>query len=191
MLVCDAVILRQNGDGMATDEQLMARAGRGDMDAFEALVRRHQNTAVGVAWRYLGDRSRAEDVAQEAFLKILDAAPSYEPTAKFTTYLYNVVWRLCIDRYRKKAALQWDPSIPHQADADPPDARMQRRETAERVRRALSALPPRQRMALVLQHYEEMSYAEIAEALECSPSAVGALLTRARDALRALLEDAT
>jgi RNA polymerase sigma-70 factor (ECF subfamily) len=172
-----------------SDEQLMMRAARGDMDAFEALVRRHQNTAVNVAYRYLGDRERAEDVAQEAFLKILGAAERYEPTARFTTYLYNVVWRLCIDAYRKKRPENWDTGRPRASDAEPPDARMQRRETADRVREALDRLPPRQRMALVLQHYEQMNYGQIAEALECSPSAVGALLTRARDALRDMLRD--
>jgi RNA polymerase sigma-70 factor (ECF subfamily) len=174
---------------MATDEQLMLRTAQGDMDAFEALVRRHQDTALNVAWRYLGNRSRAEDIAQEAFLKILDAAERYEPTAKFTTYLYGVVWRLCIDSYRKKTHAAWDPEIPHEADADPPDARLRRRETADRVRLALSELPPRQRMALVLQHYEEMNYGEIAGAMDCTKGAVTALLARARDALRDRLRD--
>ena len=173
---------------MATDEKLMMRAGRGDMDAFETLVRRHQDTAVSVAYRYLGDRAQAEDIAQEAFLKILDAAERYEPTAKFTTYLYGVVWRLCVDTYRKKSPMNWDSSIPHEADADPPDARMRRRETAERVQAALAELPPRQRMALVLQHYEGMSYEEIAATMDCTTSAVAALLVRARDTLKEVLE---
>jgi RNA polymerase sigma-70 factor (ECF subfamily) len=174
---------------MATDEQLMMRAARGEMDAFEELVRRHQDTAVGVAYRYLGNRTLAEDIAQEAFLKILDAAERYKPTAKFTTYLYGVVWRLCVDTYRKKTSLNWDTRTPRAGDSAAPDERMQREETADRVRQALAQLPPRQRMALVLQHYEGMSYEEIGQALECSPSAVGALLTRARDTLRTRLEN--
>lgn len=176
---------------MLTDEQLMERTAGGDMDAFEDLVRRHQNTAVSVAYRFLGDRTLAEDLAQDAFLKILAAAPRYEATAKFTTYLYGVVWRLCVDTYRKKTPVQWDPEVPHEADSPAPESRMAREETAETVRRAIAELPERQRMALVLQNYEDMNYEEIGEALDCSPGAVASLLVRARrtleDKLRGLL----
>ena len=86
---------------MQSDEELMVAAARGDLGAFEQLVVRYQQTAWTIACRYLGDRSEAEDVAQEAFLKILKAAPRYRPSAAFRTHLIRVTSRLCIDRGRK------------------------------------------------------------------------------------------
>ena len=88
-----------------SDAQLMLRTSRGDLDAFAEIVRRHQETAWRTAYRFLGDTTEAEDITQEAFLKILAAAPRYRPTAAFSTYLYSVVSRLCIDFSRKKRPL--------------------------------------------------------------------------------------
>ena len=85
-----------------SDEELMLAVGKGDFSAFEQIVLRHQKSAWYAAYRFLGDRTIAEDVAQEALLKILDAAERYRPTAKFRTYLYGVVTRLCLDHARKK-----------------------------------------------------------------------------------------
>lgn len=173
---------------MSTDEELMMRAADGDMDAFEDLVRRHQETALNTAYHFLGNTSRAEDIAQEAFLKILAGASRYRPTAKFTTYLYNVVWHLCVDTYRKSRP-QALPEAPRRADpVNEPDRAALREETSDLVRKAIDDLPARQRMALVLQHYEDLSYEEIAEALDCTTSAVDSLLVRARRALRESLE---
>ena len=174
---------------MATDEDLMLRSAEGDMDAFEELVRRHQQTALNVAYRFLGDRDLAEDTAQEAFLKILSRAESYRPTAQFGTYLYNVVWHLCIDVYRKKRA----DSLERFGDlggaaAEPIDGLLADERQA-RVRRAVDTLPPRQRMALVLKHFEGMSYEDVAEVLECSATAVDSLLIRARRKLKDALAD--
>ena len=84
-----------------TDEELMLAVRAGDLAAFEHLVVRHQSSAWNAAYRFLGDAAEAEDLAQEAFLKILDAAPRYQPTAKFRTYLYRVVTRLCLDRLQR------------------------------------------------------------------------------------------
>jgi len=173
------------------DEQLMMRSAEGDMDAFEQIVLRHQRGALGVAYRFLGDRVRAEDVVQEAFLKILAAAPGYKPAARFRTYLFGIVWRLCIDRYRRKKPerLVADGSS-LEGHSEAPGERMRRAEAAERVRAAIAGLPPRQRMAIILRHYEEMSYDDIARATRCSPKAVEALLRRARQKLRDALQDA-
>ena len=85
---------------MASDEELMQAASGGDMEAFGKLVRRHERSAWNAAWRLLGDATEAEDAAQDAFLKILDAAPRYRPTASFRKYLYRVVTRLCLNRMR-------------------------------------------------------------------------------------------
>jgi RNA polymerase sigma-70 factor (ECF subfamily) len=83
-------------------EQLMQAVAGGDLSAFNEIVLRHQKLAWGIAYRFLGDRHAAEDIAQEAFLRILDAAPRYKPTAAFPTYLSRIVTRLCLDRARKK-----------------------------------------------------------------------------------------
>jgi RNA polymerase sigma-70 factor (ECF subfamily) len=175
-------------DGITSDEELMLQAARGDMDAFEQLVQRHQRSALNIAHRFLGRSAQAEDVAQEAFLKILAGASRYRPTARFRTYLYNVVWHLCVDSYRRKTPLALDALGPTPDAADGPDELALRGERSERVRQAVDGLPARQRMALVLKHFEGMSYEDVAEVMDCSPGAVDSLLSRARTALRQRLE---
>ena len=173
---------------MANDEELMLAVARGDLEAFGELVRRHQRSAWNAAWRMLGDAAEAEDAAQDAFLKILDAAPRYRPTASFRTYLYRVITRLCLDRLEKKRPQYMDrlPAAPS-TDPGPPET-LARQEAGEAVRRALDTLPPRQRAALVLRHYEELSYQEIADAMGTSVKSVERLLGRAREALQGRLE---
>lgn len=169
---------------METDEQLMAAVARGDMDAFEDLVRRHQQTALNVAYRFLGNQGDAEDAAQEAFLRILDRAAAYRPTAKFRTYLCSIVTRLCIDTYRKKRPRPAEDLGLAEDRQDTPSEALAREESARLVRKAVDALPPRQRAALVLKHFEQMSYVEIAGALGCSERAVESLLVRAKQKLK-------
>ena len=172
---------------MPSDEELLAAAGDGDREAFGRLVVRHQQRAFNVAWRMLGNAADAEEVAQEAFLRILDAADRYRPTARFTTYLYQVVSRLCIDRGRKKRPGDL-PSLPTPAsDAPAPAESAARAEEAAAVRRAVASLPDRQRIAVVLRYYEGLAAAEVAEALNTSAKGVERLLARARDTLRRLL----
>ena len=174
---------------MASDEELMQAAAGGDMGAFGDLVRRHQRSAWNAAWRLLGDAAEAEDAAQDAFLKVLDAAARYRPTASFRTYLYRVVTRLCLDRMEKKRPRYVDqlPATPS-ADLGPPET-LARRESADAVRRALDALPARQRAALVLRHYEGLRYQEIAEAMGVSVKSAERLLVRARESLADRLQE--
>ena len=174
---------------MASDEELMQAASGGDMEAFGKLVRRHERSAWSAAWRLLGDATEAEDAAQDAFLKILDAAPRYRPTASFRTYLYRVMTRLCLNRMEKKRPHYVD-RLPVSPSADPgPPETLALRESADAVRRALDALPPRQRAALILRHYEDMSYQEIAEVMDTSVKSVERLLGRGREGLQRLLEE--
>ena len=174
---------------MPTDEELMTAAGRGDMDAFEELVRRHQQRAVNIAYRFLGNQPEAEDLAQQAFLNILERADSYRPTAQFTTFLYRVIANACMD-YRRKKRPQPRAFLPdRESVSSDPGRRMAREERVEVVRKAIDGLPERQRMALVLQQYEDLSYLEIADAMGCSRAAVESLLVRARRNLRDALED--
>lgn len=154
------------------------------MDSFEELVRRHRDRAYRVAYTFLGDEKKAEDLAQEAFLKILESAESYQPTASFTTYLYRVVANACLDYRKKKRPSSSAQLSDRKDDADGPADVLIRQDRREAVRRAIDSLPERQRMSLVLQYYEGLSYAETAEAMGCTESAVDSLLVRARRKLR-------
>jgi RNA polymerase sigma-70 factor, ECF subfamily len=171
------------------DEDLMLAAGRGDMTAFGEIVRRHQTSAWSAAYRLLGDAAEAEDAAQDAFLKILDAAPRYRPTASFRTYLYRVVTRLCLDRLQKKRPTYVDRLPPSASDDPSPPDVLARQEAERSIQRALDALPARQRAALVLRYFEDMSYQEIADAMDASVKAVERLLARARDRLQYSLKE--
>ena len=162
----------------------MLAAAKGDLNAFEQIVLRHQQTAWAVAKRFLGDPTEAEDVAQDAFLKILAAAPRYRPSAAFRTYLIRVVSRLCMDRARKMHPVYSDepPELPASGPSASESALHAERDRA--IRRALDALPHAQRMAVVLRYYEGLDYRAIAEAMDTTEKAVERLLARARVALR-------
>ncbi len=97
-----------SASGDDIDTTLMIRAAEGDLAAFEQLVRRNQAGAWAFAWRFLGDAAEAQDIVQEAFLRIYQAAPRYRPTAGFRTYLYRVVARLCLDWKAKKRPYGWE-----------------------------------------------------------------------------------
>ena len=166
------------------DTILMTRAAGGDFAAFEELVRRNQSGAWALAWHCLGDTSEAQDIVQEAFLKIYKAASRYRPTAKFKTYLYRVVTRLCLDWQAKKRP-DYADSLPSVADLCPgPEALAGQVEVTGAVRKCLAGLPTNQRIAITLRHYDGMNYGEIAEVLSVSTKAVDSLLQRARDSLR-------
>jgi len=169
--------------GEDRDALLMVRAAAGDSLAFEELVIRNQSAAWALAVHYLGDAAEAEDIVQEAFLKLLRAAPRYQPTARFRTYLSRIVVRLCLD-YRAKKRPAYREDLPDRADtARDPEAVLHNEETTKEIRRALEDLPPAQRMALLLRHLEGFTYTEIAVAMSTSAKAVDSLLQRARQAL--------
>jgi RNA polymerase sigma-70 factor (ECF subfamily) len=166
----------------------MLAVGEDDLEAFEELVCRHQTWAWGIAYRFLGHKEESEDVVQDAFLRFLEAAGRYQPTCSFKTYFYQIISRLCLDRAKKKKPRHLD-TIPDVCDGGP-DAvgEMERRQNAETLRAALDALPPQQRIAVVLRYYEGLSYQDIASALETTPKAVERLLARGRDRLQAILK---
>ena len=174
---------------MLSDEELMMAVGEGDLNAFEQLVLRHQKSAWHTAYRFLGDRTTAEDIAQEAFLKVLEAAARYRPTATFRTYLYRVITHLCLDYARKKRPL-YVGELPVVAEPSPsPSDAVATRQRNRAIREALDGLPPHQRMAVILRYYEGLRGREIASAMAKSVKAVERLLARARATLEVLLGD--
>ena len=165
----------------------MRAVQNGDLAAFEQIVLRHQASAWNTACRFLNDPAEAEDVAQDAFLRILDAAPRYQPTARFKTYLLRIVTHLCLDRIRKKHPL-YTASLPDApAAGQSPADQLQVKERNQQVRAALEQLPPSQRLALTLRYDEELGYQEIAVVMQTTPKAVERLLARGRRALASLL----
>jgi len=166
-----------------SDEALMLAVRDGDLDAFEQVVLRHQAGAWRVAYRFTGDAAEAEDLAQEAFLRVLDAAPRYKPAATFRTYLYRILTRLCLDYRRKKRPILAGP-LPQAADGSPPPDRLSiQLERDSMIQAALEALPPDHHMVVVLRYFEGLSSAEMAEAMDRSVKAVERLLARARATL--------
>lgn len=171
-----------------TDEQLMALVAKGDERAFKGLAQRHVGLTIGLAYRLVGNRADAEEIAQEAMLRVWTQAPRWQPHAKFRTWLYRVVTNLAIDRRRRK------PMLGLEAAGDPIDPapqageRIESRQTAELVRKAVADLPDRQRAALVLTHYEELSNIEAADLLGTSVGGLESLLVRARRTLRDVLD---
>jgi RNA polymerase sigma-70 factor (ECF subfamily) len=168
----------------ASDEDLMGRIARGDEAAFRRLASRYAAPAVGLARRVLGNHADAEEIVQEALLRVWINAPQWRPLAAFRTWFYRVVLNLCLTRRRRP------PLLPLKAAGDPPDpaadlgAQHERDETDRMVAAAIAALADRQRAAIVLTYYEGLSNAEAAVVLETSVSGVEALLVRARRTLR-------
>jgi RNA polymerase sigma-70 factor, ECF subfamily len=170
------------------DADLVARVGARDPGAVRTLVMHKLPRLLALATRMLGDRMEAEDVAQEAFMRIWKQAPQWRTgEAKFDTWLHRVALNLCYDRLRGRREEPVD-TLPDEADpAASPDLRFDERARDEGVRRALAALPARQREALVLTYYQELSNIEAAALMDISVDALESLLARARRSLRAQL----
>jgi RNA polymerase sigma-70 factor (ECF subfamily) len=188
--ISDARVIDNESDlQSADDDLLLMRAGTGDQRAFRVLVSRHLQRSISLARRMTGNATEAEDVAQEAFLRVWQKASAWRSgDARFSTWLYRVVVNLCLDRRRKK------PMAPLEAAGDPSDPspsvelKLVEDQKTRMVTEALATLPDRQRTALVLSYYEEMSNIAAAEVLGVSVSALESLLVRARKALRAELD---
>lgn len=171
-----------------SDEALLIAYGRGDARAARVLVPRLTPRVLGYAARLTGDAAEAEDIAQEAMLRLWRIAPDWRAgEAKVTTWLYRVVTNLCTDRLRKRRPRGLD-GLPDPADPAPgAEARLQEAARAVALDRALSALPERQRQAVVLRHLEGLANPRIAEIMEIGTEAVESLTARGRRALAAAL----
>jgi RNA polymerase sigma-70 factor, ECF subfamily len=172
-----------------SDEDLMLSVGRGDVNAFEQIVLRHQASAWSIAYRFVGNREDAEDLVQDAFLRLLTAAPRYRPTASFRTYFSRIISHLCLDHIQKKRPLTSDKLPEYEDPAPLPDGVMVGEEQAMAVRRGMSMLPSNQRLAIILRYYEDYNYREIAVAMDTTEKAVERLLARGREALGNTLKE--
>jgi RNA polymerase sigma-70 factor (ECF subfamily) len=170
------------------DIELMLRFQRGDERAFEDLVAKHTRGVLNLVYRYLGDASRAEDVAQDVFVKVYRARKKYEPKAKFSTWLYRIAVNHCLNeiRSRRSEPVGTAPvnGLLEKPAEDPPDSNLSREELRKAVQAAIDALPGNQRVAVILARYQEMSYDEIAETMGMSLEAIKSLLFRAKENLQ-------
>ncbi len=184
------------------DVRLMLQVRDDVPGAFEVLVQRYQNRLVGILFHLVGSREEAEDLSQDTFLRIYKARKGYRPRAKFSTWLFTIANNLALNHLRGKGR---KPSVPMSGAAADSQAsasiaaqlasrestassQMRKVELSEIVREALGILNEDQKMAVLLNKFEDMSYAEIAEVMSRSPAAVKSLLARARNDLRERLE---
>jgi RNA polymerase sigma-70 factor (ECF subfamily) len=174
-------------DGLP-DHDLMARAAKGDERAFRTLAERHAGAALRLARRILGSEAAAEDIVQDALLRVWINAPRWRPEAAFRTWLYRIVVNLCLNARRRSPDLPLDAAeqVAHPGPA--PDEQLRLRERDRQLAGAIMALPERQRAAIVLTYQEGLGNADVAEVLDTSVSSVEALLVRARRTLRAAFE---
>ena len=184
-------------EGESCDQEnvsLMLRVKEGDIKAFEQLVELHQGIMIGAAARMLGNLDDAHDIAQQVFIRVWKSAPRYEPSAKFTTWLFTIMRNLVFNETRRRTRRKEVP-LENENDDDPPrqyadltsagpDHLTQQDELEKALDQAIAALPEKQRLAVVLRRHEDMPYEQICEILKMSLPAVKSLLFRARTELR-------
>jgi len=181
-----------------SDVQLMLDVKAGDDASFDLLLQKYRTPLVNFLYRMVRDAATAEDLAQEVFLRVYRARKQYSPSAKFTTWLFRIATNLALNSVRDNRYKRMQVSLDAPAEEDEApvqlpgremriDEHMVERDRAQIIRRAVAALPEKQRVAVLLHKYEEMDYGEIAKILECSESALKSLLFRAYETLRVQL----
>ncbi len=173
---------------MLADEDLLAAIGRGDRIAARELMQRNTPRLLGLANRLLNDPVEAEDIVQETFIRVWKAADRWESgRAKVSTWISRIAINLCYDRLRRRREKLVD-EIPEQIDHAPSqETALVRAQSGNRVADAVAGLPDRQRMALELVHFQEMSNIEAAQIMDVSVEALESLLARGRRKLKAVL----
>lgn len=179
------------------DTELMLRVRHGDAAAMRTLMARHRDAVYAMARRMLPDSAEAEDLAQRTFIRVWKAAHSYEPTAKFTTWLFTILKNLVFNEVRRLSRKPASSLEEHEecgygvvAEGQPsPADALRQKELEEIVEAALGALPPKARMAMELRRVQQMNYEEIGAVLGMSLPAVKSLIFRARQALKESLAE--
>lgn len=173
------------------DAELMLRVKEGDAASFALLLERHRAPVVHFLYRMVQNQAVAEELAQEVFLRVYRARATYEPTAKFTTWLFRIAMHLALNSLRDGRPEKLQESLDdgmRLPDGNPTiEQELLYRVKLDEVRQAIAALPDKQRAAVLMHKYEEMEYTQIARVLNCSESALKSLLFRAYETLRARL----
>ncbi len=179
------------------DAELMLRVKEGDGSSFALLLEKHRNAVIHFLHRMVQDHPVAEELAQEVFLRVYRSRESYEPSAKFTTWLFRIATHLALnwlrDKKKERGQERLDQKLPDTTSLQLADKKPSIEQSLvygtkmEEVRNAIAALPEKQRIAVLMHKYEEMEYAQIARVLTCSESAVKSLLFRAYESLRVRL----
>jgi RNA polymerase sigma-70 factor, ECF subfamily len=179
------------------DAELMLRVKEGDEASFEMLLEKYRHSVVSYLYRMVQNQGVAEELAQEVFFRVYRSRGSYEPTAKFTTWLFRIATHLALNSIRdhrnERGQESLDETDRESGTIQVRDHRRNREQELleetrlEEVRRAVTGLPDKQRAAVLMHKYQEMDYLQIAGVLGCSASAVKSLLFRAYETLRARL----
>jgi len=190
-------VVTEDRDKTVADEELVRRYQQGDANAFSQLVRRHQQRVMRVCERLLLSFADAEDACQEILIKAADRLPAFQPSAKFTTWLYRIAVNHCLNVLRSRRRRRWLSPFSRESETrllevpaaeEDPLQQTEKRERRQEVRAALASLPEEQRLAVVLHRYEGLSYDEIAQVLQISVAAVESRLHRAKQNLLRLLQ---
>jgi RNA polymerase sigma-70 factor, ECF subfamily len=181
------------------DTELMMRVQREDASSFAVLLDRNRSIVVNYLARMVVNRAIAEELAQDVFIRVYRSRQSWEPTAKFSTWLYRITTNVALNHFRdekrtrRQISLDMQDAVQVRREAQDGavlvEDRMVREVTAAQIRRAIRSLPPKQRAAVIMHKYDELDYNQIAGVLRCSPSAVKALMFRAYETLRQRLRN--
>lgn len=180
-----------------SDAELMLRVKSGDEDSFAYLLVKHRDSVVNYLYRMVQNGGVAEELAQDVFLRVYRARQNYEPTAKFTTWLYRIATHVALNALRDSKYARNTQALDDDSLGERPRELRDPQPTVEdnlvaraqgwEIRRAVQALPDKQRAAVILHKYHDLDYKEIAQTLRCSESAVKSLLFRAYETLRVRL----
>jgi RNA polymerase sigma-70 factor (ECF subfamily) len=197
-----APVTMANSPEAVSDVDVMLRVKTGDESAFAYLVQKYRRPMVGFMYRLCHNPSTAEELAQEVFLRVYRSRTSYEPSAKFTTWLYRIATNLAVNHARDTRHERAENTVrldePDQETGNTPDLaddslsaeqQILRRERLAAIRAKVNGLPERQRVAVIMHKYQQMDYRQIADVLKLSESATKSLLFRAYETLREQLKE--
>ena len=178
-----------------SDAQLMLRFKQGDREAFELLFSRYARAMINFAYRFVRNREMAEELAQEVFLRVYEGASGYEVQARFTAWLYRIATNICLNEIRKprfratheplenSRLHDYGSGAAASQEKNGPAILLEQQAVSRAIRQAMEQLPDKQRAAFVLNKYEELSYAEVADIMRISEKAVKSLIHRAKETL--------
>ena len=175
------------------ESKIMAEIAKGDLSAFREIVERHQKPLLNYIYRYTGDRSTAEDIAQEVFCRVFKTAKEYRPLSSFKAWLFKIATNLCLNELRDNKLHRNTIDIFELNEAGfvalatkcpSPVRELEARELSFILKMALKSLPEKQRVAILLHKYSGFSYVEVSRMMGCSVPSIESLIHRARQSLK-------